>query len=139
MSAPPCPTCGQETIPTFAQWWEFDCHLKLTSANSRHVNTRGGYEYRGGKSDWLAFFKTKQGQIPPTEGMRFVTITRVRGPGSGQRELDYDNLVGGAKSVLDAMKEAKLIRDDSPKFVRVRYLQAKEAKACTRFVIGEAA
>lgn len=37
--------------------------------------------------------------------------------------LDWDNLVGGCKPLLDALKSARLIVDDSPKWVAVTYAQ----------------
>jgi hypothetical protein len=37
--------------------------------------------------------------------------------------LDKDNLVGGAKPLLDALKDVHAIRNDSPDWVTVEYLQ----------------
>lgn len=48
-----------------------------------------------------------------------VTFTRYS---SG--ELDYGNLVGGCKGLLDALRYEGVIHDDSPRWVEERYLQA---------------
>ncbi|MCI0659022.1 MAG: hypothetical protein L0170_18365 [Acidobacteria bacterium] len=48
-----------------------------------------------------------------------VKITIVR-----RSELDYDNLVGGCKPVVDALKNVGFLKDDSPRWARVEYYQA---------------
>ncbi len=52
-----------------------------------------------------------------------VRITRY-----GSRMLDDDNFRGGAKPLVDALKDAGLIVDDSPKWMTAEYKQVK----CTR-------
>ena len=61
---------------------------------------------------------------------RNVTIDRY-----GSRALDHDNLVGGAKPLLDALKKVGLIVDDSPAHVRVHYNQHKAARRECRTVV----
>ena len=39
------------------------------------------------------------------------------------RKLDYDNLVGGCKQLLDACSEEKLIWDDAPKYLDLKVEQ----------------
>jgi len=56
-----------------------------------------------------------------------LTIERT-----GQRLLDQDNLVGGFKSLLDAMKALQLIVDDDPAHLE---LIAKQSKGTPRTVI----
>ena len=51
---------------------------------------------------------------------RCVKITRY-----SSRKLDYGNLVGGCKPLLDALKHAKLIVDDSPDWIADSYKQEK--------------
>ena len=51
---------------------------------------------------------------------RQVKIERI-----GARLLDEDNFVGGCKLLIDALRRAGLIFDDSASFVRVSYLQTK--------------
>lgn len=57
-------------------------------------------------------------QVGDYSGPLQVTVTRY-----GARELDYDNLVGGAKPLVDCLKVAKMIEDDDPKHVAITYLQ----------------
>ena len=47
-----------------------------------------------------------------------VTITSYR-----KRLLDKDNLIGGAKSLLDSLCDEGFIFDDTPDMVNVRYYQ----------------
>ena len=42
---------------------------------------------------------------------------------SVKRKYDYDNLVGGCKMLLDALKREGFIYDDSPDYVNVEYHQ----------------
>lgn len=49
-----------------------------------------------------------------------ATVTRYS-PG----ELDYDNLVGGCKPLIDALVAVGLAWDDSPEWLVVEYKQAK--------------
>ena len=52
-------------------------------------------------------------------GERFkLTIISYR-----KRLLDYDNLVGGCKQLLDACSEEKLIWDDAPKYLDLKVEQ----------------
>jgi hypothetical protein len=51
---------------------------------------------------------------------RKLKITRF-----STKTLDYGNLVGGCKPLLDAMKFNNLIIDDSPKWLDDKYLQEK--------------
>lgn len=51
---------------------------------------------------------------------RRVSLTMHR-----SRLLDHDNAVGGAKDFMDAMKIAKLIKDDAPKWLDLHVGQQK--------------
>ena len=42
--------------------------------------------------------------------------------------LDYDNLVGGVKQLLDACSDEKLIWDDAPKYLDLKVEQYKSKK-----------
>lgn len=56
--------------------------------------------------------------------MAFVKIIR-----EGRRLLDYDNFVGGAKSLMDSLREQRLIVDDTPEHMTPTYEQRKILKA----------
>jgi hypothetical protein len=49
---------------------------------------------------------------------REISITR-----HSKRTLDFGNLVGGCKPLLDALKRAGLIVDDSPEWIKDGYTQ----------------
>ena len=76
---------------------------------------------------------------------RATSVTRAK-PGQfrkvwierrGKRELDYDNLVGGCKPLVDALERSGLIWRDSARFVEIKYSQAQASakKACTLVVV----
>lgn len=52
---------------------------------------------------------------------------RVRIESRRVRTLDFDNLAGGSKFILDCVKGAKLIPDDSPEFIELQITQTKVA------------
>ena len=55
-----------------------------------------------------------------------VTITSYR-----KKLLDKDNLIGGAKSLLDSLCDEGFIFDDTPDMVNVRYYQKiSKSKEC---------
>ena len=54
----------------------------------------------------------------PKDQRRRVTVTRI-----GPKLLDHDNLYGGAKTLLDAMRDIGLLVDDSPKHCEPVYFQ----------------
>jgi len=47
-----------------------------------------------------------------------ITIISIR-----KRLLDMDNLIGGAKTLIDSLVDKKLIKDDSPDLVKIDYKQ----------------
>ena len=61
---------------------------------------------------------------------RHVTIVR-----HGVRQLDHDNLVGGAKILLDALVRTELVYDDAPQYVHVTYEQVPAKAARTKTVV----
>lgn len=58
--------------------------------------------------------------LPEATGRVALKITSVR-----HRYLDYDNLVGGCKGLVDALKRMGAIIDDSPKHVEMSFAQEK--------------
>ena len=57
----------------------------------------------------LASALNKQPKIPRATGPRNLIIER-----HGRKALDQDNLAGGAKGLIDCIKEQRLILDDNP-------------------------
>ncbi len=70
------------------------------------------------------------GSPPPAQGRMKVRITSYRA-----RFLDHDNLVGGAKPLVDAMCRQGLIKDDSPAWVEIDYQQIKVGRGEQKTVV----
>jgi hypothetical protein len=60
--------------------------------------------------------------LPQARAPYRATVSVLR---LGKRMLDYGNLVGGCKPVLDALVREGVIRDDSPRWVAEQYNQDK--------------
>lgn len=72
--------------------------------------------------EWVAIIAKSYG-IPPAIGKRRVSVEVILGP--RQRSGDEDNW---DKSLRDALKQAKLIKDDSPKWLeweRIKFVRGK--------------
>lgn len=51
-----------------------------------------------------------------------VTILAVQHPAPGAKQLDVDNIAPLVKAAIDGLRDAKILRDDSPAYVtEVRY------------------
>lgn len=61
----------------------------------------------------------RERRVPPIVKCR-VEIIRY-----GSRGLDYDNLVGGAKGLVDTLVRTGWLRDDSAKWAAIEYRQEK--------------
>jgi len=103
--------------------WEIRVPLVIKSQNQSmysHWST-----YTRGRDAWQAPLGIL---LRPVAGLRLPwsewRITRVWGPRN--RELDYGNLVGGAKPIPDALITAGVIVDDCPANFSCDYLQRKE-------------
>lgn len=66
---------------------------------------------------------------PETERM----ILRIRS--FRKRLLDYDNLVGGSKTLIDVIKEARFIVDDSSKWIDLQISQERSKEERTEIEI----
>lgn len=53
----------------------------------------------------------------------------------GSRLLDRDNMIGGTKSILDAIRRTGMIVDDSPKWVHIEYAQEKCKRGLEKTVV----
>ena len=74
-------------------------------------------------------------QVPKAEGKRKLAITR-----HGKGTLDADNLAGGCKGLIDALKVRGVIQDDSPAHLEVSFKQVvTKDQPFTLVVIEEAA
>lgn len=97
-----------------------DCNIKSNNKFVGHHWSRGHRD----KKLWLQhLFAACSGNYPQANGRRMrVTITSYR-----PRKLDSDNMNGGCKKLLDAMKTLGMIVDDSPKWIEAEFRQEKIA------------
>lgn len=78
----------------------------------------------------LASALNKQPKIPRATGPRKLIIER-----HGKRALDQDNLAGGAKALVDCIKEQRLILDDCPEACELEFRQVVSRKIGPHTVI----
>jgi len=69
-------------------------------------------------------------KIPKATGPRKLIIER-----HGRKVLDQDNLVSGAKAVVDCIKEQRLILDDNPDVCQMEFRQVVSRKGGPHTVI----
>jgi hypothetical protein len=72
------------------------------------------WKYRRVKADWLREFPPAA--LHRARGPRCVTIVRLYAKKRGQRRYDDDNLRGGAKPILDALRAHGWLVNDSPQW-----------------------
>lgn len=96
---------------------EFTPSLNVLMRKYRHPLARKRLRERYG---WLlvavAGFSASDCVSGPEK--RYVRIKSFR-----RNSVDADNLAGGAKVLLDAMRDVRLIYDDSPEYLEVEYEQ----------------
>ena len=78
----------------------------------------------------LASALNKQPKIPKATGPRKLVIER-----HGRKALDQDNLAGGAKDLIDCIKEQRLIKDDCPSLCSMEFRQVIDKKSGAHTVI----
>ena len=100
--------------------------LKLPSMNQWSNQFRGWQRVR-----WIKARFEKE--LPPlvkskrAKGRKRVTITRVLGP--RERLYDPDNLVGACKPLLDALRAAGYIEDDTAALIDLHVAQDSSARS----------
>lgn len=113
---------------------KFMLPLKIKSQNASFYKKNGFWVARADKKRWLnALAIIAKRALHPAAGKRKVTIVSYR-----KRLLDYGNLVGGAKPILDALKKLGWIVDDSPAWVIEEYKQFAVGQEFTEIFIEEA-
>jgi hypothetical protein len=125
-----CPFCGGDARRVVAAQWRFFIPRQATSMNAHRQNDARGHAYRKERDRWEQDLRahgraTRLPWAPPaaSAGIRRVTLLRLFC--GRQRELDYGNLVGGLKPVLDAMVRSGWLLDDSPAYCEDHYLQRR--------------
>ena len=129
-----CAMCEYDPALSVAGRWEFELVVEVQSANAHIVNGRvASWAYRKRRDEWTMLMRVASRHIPGPTGKRRITLTRLY---SGrQREWDRDNLVGGAKLVLDAAVKAGILIDDAKAFAEVHYLQERGERRGTRVLV----
>lgn len=133
-----CPTCGH-VVPG-APDHVFTLERKLPSANERSVNANTArFHYRKERDAWGWLLKVAMIQhgIPRANEKRRLRIVRVLG--KGEREYDFDNLVGGAKALVDAMARAGLVLNDNARWLEASYHQERGSATGVRIEVSEVA
>ena len=69
-------------------------------------------------------------KVPPATGKRRLTIER-----HGRKSLDMDNMAAGCKSLIDAIKELRLITDDNPAECELVFCQVLCGKSNPHMVL----
>lgn len=87
-------------------------------------------KYRALRRHWsmLVLVAKAQAKILKAPPADHVTVTIVR---YGRQPLDTDNLIGGCKPLIDALKDHGLIVDDSPTHLTLHVEQQRGAYART--------
>tara|TARA_Y100001963_G_scaffold159563_1_gene263782 strand:- start:2581 stop:2946 length:366 start_codon:yes stop_codon:yes gene_type:complete len=78
------------------------------------------------RDEYIALIKSEmvRKKIPKAKESSYYTLEIVSWR---KRLLDYDNLVGGCKQLIDAMKHAGFIYDDSPQYIKLMIKQVKNS------------
>lgn len=122
-----CPFCGGDPEAPVRARWELFVPVEPPSQNEIASANRGNYaqrrayrRFRDGYMLVLQAWRTRE-RIPLPGGRRRVIFSRYY-TGRGQRR-DKGNLIGGMKSLLDAMVAARLLLDDTEAAVEDHYRQ----------------
>lgn len=120
-----CDRCGSKTSLQVSASWTIAIDRMSVSLNAHIVNHGPSrYKYKKHRDTWAQEFMVARvnQKIPRATSKRFSVITR-RFKRHGQVLLDYDNLVGGMKPLVDALVIEQLLLDDSDDGAIIRYKQ----------------
>lgn len=146
-----CPYCGDDpSTPVLAR---YSFTLQLQWPNPQNSGSGGGRLHNSGGARWAyklvrekfekaIVLAAPRGALPGRYGQEAgrqcrVTLTRLWGP--RKRAWDRDNLVAGAKPIVDALVLTGALVDDSAKYARIHYQQRKrtEGGPCAVHVLFE--
>lgn len=133
-----CAYCGGDESAPVVRRWSFFIDRQPSSLNERVFN--GGskrWKYVEERDGWIeevwAVRLTKR--IPKAKNKRRVIV--VRHYKGNQKERDYLNLVGGCKSLIDALVSEELLIDDDPGNVEDHYKQLRSDRSGVDITIEE--
>ncbi len=114
--------------------------LEATPSLNAWANKRGPYRYGRLRGHWQSLLGhawyvalsrraiTPAGFTPPARAR--LSITR-----ESPQQLDPDNLVGGLKPVIDALRRLRLIADDDPASLQLAVRQVRAPACATTLVL----
>jgi hypothetical protein len=101
---------------------ELDIITLPLKIESRNVLDRQHWaKKKRSKQEFALFIRNQMRlrRIPPCDCATYkVSILSLR-----KKQLDYDNLVGGCKQLIDALIDEKFIYDDSPDYLEIKFSQ----------------
>jgi len=119
-----CAKCGHDPAAQVIASWEFTLEHEVASLNARIANV-GASRWRYAKErdawSWLVRAARLKHRIAAATGRRRLTLTRIYA--GRQRELDRDNLAGGAKPLVDAIVREGLLVDDTGAWLELHHAQ----------------
>lgn len=121
-----CAKCGYDPSAIVQGSWLTTIARDPPSLNARLFNTGSkAHLYRRERDTWAWEFRAMRLnlQVPAAKKKRRVTLTRCYG--GRQQERDRDNLIGGMKSVLDALVLERLLVDDKSQWAELHYSQRR--------------
>lgn len=102
---------------------------KRISSQNKTTYSHWKIHYRD-KQDWMRLVGTI---LSPCHGLRLEqscwSLTRLYG--GREKEMDFANLVGGAKPLIDCLTEYEVIVDDAPTYFTCRYSQERGGHSMT--------
>jgi len=118
-----CRACGFDENASVSEPWTVVLEVSAPSQNQIHGNTKRdtGFKYRAFKNSFRKMLVRNAGHIPPAKNRRRVWL--VRQWALGKRAYDKGNLVGGCKALIDCLREARLLIDDTDQYVEIHYRQ----------------
>lgn len=124
----PCEACGFDPTKEVTYSHEETIRFKWQSGN--RINSPGhrnsSWVYRSYRKGFSDSFGRVAHRYEPATRFRRVTLVRVygKGPKGGScKKFDRDNLLQGAKPIVDTIKKLGIILDDSPDKAELVYLQ----------------
>lgn len=136
-----CVKCGHDPDAVVLQTWTLRLEKRLESANARTVNEgKSRWRYAAERDEWLSWVTVAARHAgvwwtASAAGKRRVTITRHYARRA--REIDPDNLVAGAKPLVDALVMAKVVHDDKAQWLELHVLQHRDVINYTSVVVEE--
>lgn len=121
-----CALCGGRPYAKVAARWVLKICMDAPLQNNRLVNAGAArWGYKKERAKWEAALMHAMSPLGPCHATQFRRVTFERCYAGKQRICDLPNLVGGLKTVLDAMVRVGLLVDDSPDQFEGHFRQRK--------------